>query len=92
MTALPCVSASFRHDSRAFGFHLRNQCADVVSAQSEERRCQFLSRPSPQLEPSGTVTTAAEADPVAFEAMATKQNRCAETQHLLSGSSLKLAV
>jgi hypothetical protein len=31
------------------------------------------------------------ADPVDFEAMAAEQNRCAETQRLLGGSSLQLA-
>jgi hypothetical protein len=31
------------------------------------------------------------ADPVDFEAMAAKQNRCTEMQRLLGGSSLKLA-
>jgi hypothetical protein len=31
------------------------------------------------------------ADPVDFEVMAAEQNRCAETQQLLGGSSLKLA-
>jgi hypothetical protein len=30
-------------------------------------------------------------DPVDFEAMAAKQNSCAETQRLLGGTSLKLA-
>jgi hypothetical protein len=34
----------------------------------------FLSRPPPPLKPSGTVTAAAEADPVDFKAMAAKQN------------------
>jgi hypothetical protein len=33
----------------------------------------------------------AEADPVDFKAMAAEQNRCAEMQCLLAGSSLKLA-
>ncbi len=47
----------------------------------------FLSRPSPP-EPTGTV---AVADPVNFEAMAAKQNSCAETQRLLGGTSLQLA-
>jgi hypothetical protein len=51
----------------------------------------FLSCPPPSPEPSGTVAAAAEADPVDFEAMATEQNRCVETQCLLSGSSLKLS-
>ncbi len=49
----------------------------------------FLSRPSPP-EPTGTVAAAAAADPVDFEAMAAKQNSCAETQRLLGGTSLKL--
>jgi hypothetical protein len=31
------------------------------------------------------------ADPVDFEEMAAKQNRCLETQRLLGGTSLKLA-
>jgi hypothetical protein len=42
-------------------------------------------------EPSGTVAATAEADPADFEAMATEQNCCAETQRLLGGSSLKVA-
>jgi hypothetical protein len=50
----------------------------------------FLSRPSPP-EPTGNVTAAAAADPVDFEAIAAEQNSCAETQRLLSGTSLKLA-
>jgi hypothetical protein len=40
---------------------------------------------------TGTVAAAAAADPVDFEEMATKQNRCPETQRLLGGTSLKLA-
>jgi hypothetical protein len=43
----------------------------------------FCLTPSPPLEPSGTVAATAEADPVDFKAMATKQNHCAETQRLL---------
>jgi hypothetical protein len=50
----------------------------------------FPAKPSP-LEPSGTVTAAAKADPVDFEAMATEQNCCPKTKRLLGGSSLKLA-
>jgi hypothetical protein len=50
----------------------------------------FLSRPSPP-EPTGNVAAAAVADPVNFEAMAAKQNSCAETKRLLGGTSLKLA-
>ncbi len=50
----------------------------------------FLSRPSPP-EPTGNVAVAAEADPVDFEAMYAEQNNYAETQRLLSGTSLKLA-
>jgi hypothetical protein len=33
----------------------------------------------------------AEASPIDFEAMATEQNRCQETQRLLSGSFLTIA-
>jgi hypothetical protein len=52
----------------------------------------FLScHPPPPPKPSGTVAAMAEADPVDFKAMAAKQNRCAEMQCLLGGSSLKLA-
>ncbi len=40
---------------------------------------------------TGTVAATAVADPVDFEEMAAKQNRCAETQLLLGGTSLKLA-
>jgi hypothetical protein len=46
----------------------------------------FLSHPSP---PPWNPLVAA--DPVDFEAMAAEQNRCAETQRLLGGSSLQLA-
>jgi hypothetical protein len=63
-----------------FGPGLKNFVANFLSC-----------APPPPPEPSGTVAIAAEADPVDFEAMATEQNRCAETQHLLSSSSLKLA-
>jgi hypothetical protein len=49
----------------------------------------FLSRPPPKS--AGTVATTTAADPVDFEEMAAEQNRCAETQHLLGGTSLKLA-
>jgi hypothetical protein len=49
----------------------------------------FLSRPHPKL--TEMVTAAVAADPVDFEEMAIEQNRCTETQHLLGGSSLKLA-
>jgi hypothetical protein len=49
----------------------------------------FLSRPTSPPELSGTIT--AVADPVDFEAIAAKKNRCAETLHLLGSSSLKLA-
>ncbi len=40
---------------------------------------------------AGSVTAASAADPVDFEEMAAKQNRCPETQRLLGGTSLKLA-
>jgi hypothetical protein len=50
----------------------------------------FLSRPPPP-QPTGNVTTAAVADPVGFEAMASDQNSCAEMQRLLGGTSLKVA-
>jgi hypothetical protein len=50
-----------------------------------------LDPPSPSLEPVGTVTATAAADPIDFEAMAAEQNRCAETQRLLGGTSLQLA-
>ncbi len=50
----------------------------------------FLSRPSPP-DPTGTVAASAAEDPVDFEAMAAKQNSCAETQRLLGGTSRKLA-
>jgi hypothetical protein len=49
----------------------------------------FFSRPPPLS--TGTVTDKAAADPVDFEEMAAKQNRCPETQRLLGGTSLKLA-
>ncbi len=50
----------------------------------------FLSRPSPP-EPTGNVAAAEAADPVDFEAIAAEHDCCAETQRLLSGTSLKLA-
>ncbi len=46
----------------------------------------LLSCPAPQL--TGSVAAAA-ADPVDYEEMAAKPNRCAETQRLLGGTSLK---
>jgi hypothetical protein len=49
----------------------------------------FLSRPN-QIT-AGSVAAASAADPVDFEEMAAEQNRCPETQHLLGGTSLKLA-
>ncbi len=41
--------------------------------------------------PTGTVAATAAADPVDFEEIAAEQSRCPETQHLLGGTSLKLA-
>jgi hypothetical protein len=49
----------------------------------------FLSLPL--LKSTKTVAAMATADPVDFEEMAVKQNRCVETQRLLGGTSLKLA-
>jgi hypothetical protein len=49
----------------------------------------FLSRPLPKS--TETVTATAAADLVDFEEQAHEQNRCAETQRLLGGTSLKLA-
>ncbi len=52
----------------------------------------FLSPPSPSLpKASATLAALAVVDPIDFEAMAAEQNHCAETQRLLSGSSLQLA-
>jgi hypothetical protein len=51
----------------------------------------FLFRPPPSPEPSGTVAATTVADPVDFEAKAAEQNSCTETQCLLGGSSLKIA-
>jgi hypothetical protein len=50
----------------------------------------FWSRLPPSPEPPGTVANMVAADPVDLEAMAAEQNRCVETQHLLSSSSLKI--
>jgi cleavage and polyadenylation specificity factor subunit 1 len=52
----------------------------------------FLSRPTPPPpESSGdTVAAAAAVEPIDFEAMAAEQVRCAETQRLLGGSSIKV--
>ncbi len=80
----------FTATAAPFGFHLQIQQAYVVSARSEKHCCRFFV-PPPSQELPGTVATAAAADPVDFEAMAAERNRCTETQHLLSGSSLKLA-
>jgi hypothetical protein len=49
----------------------------------------FFVLPTPPSHWISRRTTAA--DPVDFKEMATKQNRCPETQHLLGGTSLKLA-
>jgi hypothetical protein len=49
----------------------------------------FLSRPNQPA--TGSVAATLAADPVNFEEMAAKQNRCPETQRLLGGTSLKLA-
>jgi hypothetical protein len=40
---------------------------------------------------AGSVAATTGADPVDFQEMAAKQNRCLETQSLLGGTSLKLA-
>jgi hypothetical protein len=42
-------------------------------------------------QPTGSVATTMAADPVGFEEMVAEQNRYAETQRLLGGTSLKLA-
>jgi hypothetical protein len=53
----------------------------------------FLScPPPPSPEQSRTITAMAAVYPVDFEAVATKQYRCAVTQRLLGNSSLKLAL
>jgi hypothetical protein len=49
----------------------------------------FLSRPNQTT--TGSVAAMSAADPVDFGEMAAKQNHCPETQHLLSGTLLKLA-
>ncbi len=49
----------------------------------------FLSRPNQTT--TGSVTARSAADSVDFEEMAAEQNHCPETQHLLGGTSLKLA-
>jgi hypothetical protein len=71
-----------------FGFHFRIQCADAVFAWLE-KCCRFFVPPPPQ--PVGDVVATAEASPINFEAMAAEQNRCPETQYLLSSSSLTIA-
>jgi hypothetical protein len=45
----------------------------------------FLSLPSLPLQSASDVTAAAEALPINFAEMATKQRHCPEMQHLLSG-------
>ncbi len=52
-------------------------------------RTSCLDPPTPHT--TGTVAATAAADPVDFEEMAAEKNRCPETQHLLGGTSLKLA-
>jgi hypothetical protein len=49
----------------------------------------FLSRPNQTT--AGSVAATSAADPVDFKGMAAEQNRCPETQRLLSGTSLKVA-
>jgi hypothetical protein len=49
----------------------------------------FLSCPNQTT--TGSVAAASVADPVDFKEMAAEQNHCPETQHLLAGTSLKLA-
>jgi hypothetical protein len=50
----------------------------------------FLS--SPNQTTTGSAADTSEADPMDFEEMAAEQNRCPETQRLLGGTSLKLAL
>jgi hypothetical protein len=50
----------------------------------------FSSHPPSPPEPSGTVNATTAGDPFYFSAMAAEQNHCAETQRLLSSSSLKI--
>ncbi len=50
----------------------------------------FSSHPPSPPEPSGTVNATTAGDPDYFSAMAAEQNHCAETQRLLSRSSLKI--
>jgi hypothetical protein len=66
---------------------LKNVVANLLSRPS----LPFTSPPPPPPESDKTVAFLAAADPVDFEAMAAKQNRCAETQCLLCGSSIQLA-
>jgi hypothetical protein len=73
-----------------FGFHLWIQCADVVLPGLKNVVVDFCPAPPP-LKPSGTVAAMMVADPVDFKAIAAEQNRCVEMQHLLGGSSLKIA-
>jgi hypothetical protein len=49
----------------------------------------FLSRRNQTT--TGSVAAVLAADPVDFEEMSLEQKRCLETQHLLGGTSLKLA-
>ncbi len=49
----------------------------------------FLSRPNQTT--TGSVAATSAAEPVDLEEMAAEQNRCPETQHLLDGTSHKLA-
>ncbi len=95
MTALSRVSALISPRQQrhfAFIFELNLQMLYLPGLKNVIHN--FLSCPPPPpplLEPPGAVAATTEADPVDFEAMAAEQNRCAETQHLLGGSSLKIA-
>jgi hypothetical protein len=78
----PVSQSPFHPDNNAI------QRTAVVSTRFEKSRCGFLSLPP---EPAGKVAATAAADPEDFKEMAAEQNHCAELQHLLGGTSLKLA-
>jgi hypothetical protein len=73
-----------------FGFHFRFSVQMLHLPSLNNVVADFMPPPPPP-EPSRTVALVAAADQVDFKAMAAEQNRSAETQHLLGGSSLKLA-
>ncbi len=89
MTALSCVSVSISpRQQRHLAFISEFNVQMLYLPGLKNVVADFLSRPSPlPPESAETVLALMEADPVDFKAMATEQNRSAETQRLLGSSS-----